>query len=183
MKKPTADQTVRNLKPHIILYLEKEVPVSTETTFSDLLLSLTFEMELIQKIELRRGLWFKWYIFEGQLTLKDLRKKCCFSSDLNLLMDFDTVNFIAWCWTILDKWCQNLQCYLTTHKGRLSKTLLTGFQWLVLDLCTKDHWFLLANWTGTCYIGNLIPIFRVVCIPGTILAHLIFLLEKVHLVL
>lgn len=88
---------MRNLKPHIILYLEKEVPVSTETTFSDLLLSLTFEMELIQKIELRRGLWFKWYIFEGQLTLKDLRKKCCFSSDLNLLMDFDTVNFIAWC--------------------------------------------------------------------------------------
>lgn len=130
MKKPTADQTVRNLKPHIILYLEKEVPVSTETTFSDLLLGLTFEMQLIQKIELRRGLWFKWYIFAGQLTLKDLRKKCCFSSDLNLLMDFDTVNFIAWCWTIL-KWCQNLQCYLTIHKGRLSKTsyLLDSNDW------------------------------------------------------
>ena len=131
MKKPTADQTVRNLKPLIILYVEKEVPVSIETTFSDLLLGLTFGMELTQKIELRRGLWYKWYIFEGQLTLKDLRKKCCFSSDLNLLMDFDTVNFIAWCWTILDKWCQNLQCYFTIHKGRLSKTnyLLASNDW------------------------------------------------------
>lgn len=87
---------MRNLKPHIILYLEKEVPVSTETTFSDLLLGLTFEMELTQKIELRR-LQYKWYIFEGQLTLKDLRKKCCFSFDLNLLVCLDTVNFIDWC--------------------------------------------------------------------------------------
>ena len=42
MKKPTADQTVRNLKPHIILYLEKEVPVSTETTFSDLFVGSHF---------------------------------------------------------------------------------------------------------------------------------------------
>ena len=131
MKKPTADQTVRNLKPHIILYLEKEAPVSTETAFSDLLLGLTFEMEVTQKVELRRRLQYKWYIFEGQLTLKDLRKKCCFSSDLNLLMCLDTVNYIDWCWTILDKWCQNLQYYLTIHKGGLSKTyyLLASNDW------------------------------------------------------
>ena len=49
VENPTTDQTERNLKPHITLHLEKKVPVFTETAFSDFLLGLSFEIELVQR--------------------------------------------------------------------------------------------------------------------------------------
>lgn len=103
---------MRNLKPHITLYLEKEVPVSTET-LSDLLLGLTFETEFTQKQ--------KWEEDQGTdgiyLEAKDLRPKkdTLFFFALDLLEGLDTENFIARYWTIFDKWCQTLQHYLTVH--------------------------------------------------------------------
>jgi hypothetical protein len=39
----------RNLKLHITLYLEKEVPVSTEITGGELLLKMASKSELTQK--------------------------------------------------------------------------------------------------------------------------------------
>lgn len=54
MKNTKTVQTVRNLKPSIILYLEKQIPASTETVFRDFMKAGLYNSTFME-IEIGKG--------------------------------------------------------------------------------------------------------------------------------